>query len=216
MNTLARLGALAGTAALTLGLAGPALADTFTYYDKAGDVWADTCTYPADDPMADGECTDARDSTIAEGDVIAASIQHNARKIVLRVRYRELTRDTDFHVFLGDIRTNEHLHRGVAVGYDSEEGVSFADLFRMSDGNDVRCSLGRTVDFTNNLIEVRIPRGCLSSPRWIQAGMGHLRFSETEGTAEDGTSTVTEATYFDDALSGYYSTTKMSPKLFRN
>lgn len=211
MKTFTRLGVATGTVLLGLGLAAPAHAGSYTYYDKGGDVWKSTCTYT--ESTDDYDCVDEAAPTVTDGDVIASSVQHRARKVVLRTRYRELTKGEDFQVQIGDIRTNENIRRYVNVFHDAEDGSSWAGIFSPRNG-EVSCSLGKTIDFTANVIEVRIPRACLSQPRWVQVGLGHVRFNWSSETV-DGVTTETDVTYFDDAQSGYRTTLKLSPRVYR-
>ena len=213
MNPLARLGAAAGTALLALGLAAPAHAGSYTYYDAAGDVYTETCTYTED--FETDECTDGEDPTITEGDVIASSIQHRDRKVVLRTRYRELTPQPEgirYHV--GHIQTNEGIKRDVFLLFRGAWGEGFFELSRPN-GDRVRCSLGKTVSYAEDLIEVRIPRSCLSRPRWIRAGQGHVWGSITETETETGT-VYSDSFHADDAhATGMTDELKLSPRVYR-
>lgn len=200
MFPLARLGAATGTALLALSLAAPAQGARYVHTDESGDVHVETCTYtePTDAAVEPTEeCTDGVDSTVREGDVVRAAIRHTNRKVVLRTDFRRITRTEEFSVQIGLIRTNENVNRHVVLFY--ADGMTELSMTRPN-GDRVRCRIGRTLDFADDYIEVRIPRGCLSRPRWVQVGIGHLGFDFQETEDESG-STVTEVSRVDDAFS---------------
>ncbi|MDO7868308.1 hypothetical protein [Nocardioides jiangxiensis] len=207
MKILARLGALAGTPVLALGLAAPAHAGGYTYYDKAGDVTVETCdatTY---------ECTDAVDSSIKEGDAIRSTVQHHAHNVELRTSYRELSGLPEGGALFATVRTNEKLTRHVIVFHDPEMG---SDAFMIRPNGDmVKCGgISTTVSYSRNIIDVKIPRGCLSRPRWIQAGQGYMWGQTVEGTTEAPNGS--ELSYIDDAqTAGLSYDLRFGPKVFR-
>lgn len=201
MHPLARLGAAAGAAVLALSLAAPAHAAKYVHYDTKGDVIVSHCTYtesetePMEEPT--DECTETVDPTVLEGDVTRTAIRHTERKVIVRTSYRELTRGDDFNIHIGAIRTNEGLNRHLFLMF--ADGMTEVDLIRPN-GNPVACRLGRTLDFTANVIEVRVPRSCLSSPRWVKVGLAHIRVNFEETETETGY-TYSDSTSIDDALS---------------
>lgn len=199
MNPLARLGAAAGAAVLTLSLAAPAHAAKYVHNDAAGDVVVERCTWttpePPTDPEAEpteptDECTEGgADATFREGDITRTAIRHTARKVIIRTSYRELTRTNGFAVFVGSLRTNERVHRDVSIFFEPEFAPNGEVDVSRPNGDSVRCRVGKTVDFTANVIEVRIPRGCLSRPRWVQVSSGHIAVATT-GDENNGGSTL--------------------------
>lgn len=202
MNPLARLGATTGAVLLALSLASPAGAERYVHYDARGDVQVENCTYteptdPATDPSLDPEedCTTSTDRTVREGDITKVVVRHSHYRVVLRTTFRELTRSTDFNLHLGSVRTNEGLHRDIFVAYT--KGETELAMFR-GDGRAAKCDISKTIDFADNYIEVRIPRHCLSRPRWVQAGVGQIRLNFTE--SPDGAS-MSSSMFVDDGLS---------------
>ena len=176
MNPLARLGVIAGALALGAGLTAPAHAARYTYADATGDVSTESCTIDFEGPEPAEECTEGVDPEAANGDITRVVIRHAPRTVVIRTHYRELTRAGS--VWIGWIRTNEGVRREVMWDGDTGQMTVFA-----RDGRKVRCGVERTVDAAAETIEVRVPRSCLSRPRWVEVGVGHVRFA----WHEDGT-----------------------------
>jgi hypothetical protein len=143
----------------------------------------------------DEDCTDAREPSFKEGDITRVAIRHTNRRVIIRTNYRELTRGEGFRVLVGQIRTNEHVARDVTLFYDRDFAPKGEVVLSRHNGDEVHCSLGKTLDFTANVIEVRIPRGCLSRPRWVRVGVGHVSMKFTG--SETGGQTVVA---IDDAL----------------
>jgi hypothetical protein len=158
-----------------------------------------TTTAPEPEPGLDDGCTTESsgvDASWREGDITRFVVRHTARKVILRTSFRELTRTDGFSVTIGAIRTNERVNRMVSVFFDSEFAPNGeADLSRLN-GRPVRCHVGKSIDFTANVIEVRIPRKCLSSPRWVKVGVGQVSLSMTGDDANGS-----DAIAADDALS---------------
>lgn len=176
MNPLARLGVIAGALALAAGLTAPAHAARYTYADATGDVSTESCTFEFEGPEPTEECTEGTDPAAANGDITRVVIRHAPRTVVIRTHYRELTRSGS--VWIGAIRTNEGVRREVIWDGDTGRVIVFA-----RDGRRVRCGVERTVDAAANVIEVRVPRTCLSRPRWVEVGVGHVRFQVDEDGA---------------------------------
>lgn len=179
MNTLARLGAAAGTAVLALGLVAPAHAATWSYNDRSSDVAVETCDETTE------ECTPKATTTTAQGDIVRSVVEHRSRKVVLRTKYRDLARGDWNSLYWGRVETNEGLKRQVGIFIDPD-GTRTTRLFRPN-GNPVRCSVGTTVSYADNVIELRIPRSCLSGPRWVRAGQSFWRIAEGTGDAANTT-----------------------------
>jgi len=208
MNRRARLGATSVAALLCLGLAAPAEAARYVHHDAAGDVVVERCTFteptpapvpdpstsptadpatsPATDPDLtdededDEQCTHARDRSYKEGDITRVAIRHTNHRVIIRTNYRELTRSQGFRVLVGQIRTNEHVARDVVLIYDRDFAPKGEVVLTRHNGDVVSCGLGKTLDFTANVIEVRVPRTCLSRPRWVRVGVGHISMKFTE------------------------------------
>ncbi|GGO90837.1 hypothetical protein GCM10011584_23550 [Nocardioides phosphati] len=167
MNSLSRrLLAVAGAAALSVGLATPAQAEQWAHNDARGDV---TVSSGCDD--SGSNCTDAVDATQAQPDVLRVVATHTTDRVKVTARYAELGPGlTKAHVLR--VVTNEGLHRHFAVVTDSGH-VVVKEMDRDSDGSKVSCTgLRQSIDYTANTVAMSIPRSCLSSPRWVRVGFG--------------------------------------------
>jgi hypothetical protein len=167
-------------AALVAG--SPASAQGMGYTDPAGDMWTENAA--ADDPAY------VLDPTMTNGDIRGGSIYHNRYAVVIRQRFTDLTGVGSIgFVTEAIIRTNEGRTRFIEVGWDKTSGT-YAELSRPSaDGKTryaVRCNLTGQLRFDTNTMVVRIPRTCLSSPRWIkvEAGAAYTDVSSTKYFAD--------------------------------
>lgn len=180
MNPIARrLAAAAGAAVIALGIAAPAHAARYTYTDASGDVTQITCDAQGDN------CTEAAAPTATNGDILATEVVHGARKVTLFATFADLEPTNYLHLNLARIVTNEHLRRYVTV--TAIDGQTHVQLHRPS-GRAVACrGLRGTVDFTANTVAIKVPRYCLSRPRWIQAGIGNFAANMMTGPEDGGT-----------------------------
>lgn len=186
VNTIARrTAAAAGAAVLGLSIAAPAQAARYVHTDPAGDV--------VECPL-DSDCSAPTTATTQAPDVRTFRVKHAARRVVIFASFTDLARSSDLTGYLAQIRTNEGVRRDAAV---FTEGRSVGKDFSRPNGDTVRCSgFERTVDYTANTVVMRIPRSCLSRPRWVQVGYGAFtvgggvgRFDEAlvagAGTSDD-------------------------------
>ncbi len=157
-------------------------------------------TYRHNDPTADVESVDLSPQTTMtftpaperkEPDVKSIRITHGPRRVTVQMRFVDLTRTPSNGVYVVELRTNEHKYREVDVetGPGHWRGrTSFA-----TGRGPARCKgLSRHVDYDANVVIVRIPRTCLSSPRWIKVA-AMAGNEEKTSTSDTG--------YFDDAQS---------------
>jgi hypothetical protein len=132
-------------------------ADKYTFTDHTGDV----VTY-----AKDGTTTPAPDQV--EGDIAWSKVQHKSRKVVLTMRLRELNTGTPaIHWYA--IRTGK-MKRIVLLEAAAGHWGGKVALFKPT-GKKVRCTVGRTIDYTSNTATVRVPRSCLGKPRWVKVAM---------------------------------------------
>jgi hypothetical protein len=180
VNLLARrLASVAGAAVIALGIVAPAHAARDTHTDASGDVTQITCDAQGDN------CTEAAAPTVTNGDILATEVIHGARKVTLFATFADLEPTNYLHLDIARIVTNERLQRYVTI--TSIDGQSHVQLHRPS-GRQVACrGLRGTVDFTANTVFIKVPRYCLSRPRWIQAGIGNFSGDMTTGLEDGGT-----------------------------
>lgn len=181
------------TAALVL-VPSAAHADTYRHTDATGDVAANVGQSDSYTPAPDR----------VVGDVVASTIKHKKRTVILQLAYRDLVNDAEYdeHVFF--VRTNK-MTRTVRLFASSSNPGGRAIMFKGR--KKVSCHVRRHIDYTLNTAAVVIPRSCLGQPRWVKVGMGGVMF--TGFTASD-------TTWVDDAMStGTDGTAMWSPKVFR-
>ena len=122
-------------------------------------------------------------------DVLRTTMTHGATRISIRVKYAELRRLGDGHGEIVQVVTNEGVRRRLDLLADGGD-FHWAGSMWMSrgrDGNEVRCAIRHSIDYTRNVIAVSFPRRCASSPRWVKFRVVGFRY-------------VGDGDYYDDAL----------------
>lgn len=107
--------------------------------------------------------------TQTEGDIIASTVRHKARKVHLAMRFQELTAGGQGRAFYFGIRTPSGTRYVTVAAYPGHWGGK-AQMFR-ANGKKVHCNVGRKVDYTRNTATIHVPRSCLGHPRWVKGGM---------------------------------------------
>lgn len=148
------LAAAAATLSFAVALAPTASADSGTLGDHTGDV-----------VRSDGEAA-APDS--APGDITRAHATHDPRSIRIVAHYRDLDRrDHAFVQFFVNVRGDYSAAAVRTTARRPAGTVSFGD-----DGGDFECpGLSHRVRYKRDQIAVRIPRGCVGTPRAIRFGV---------------------------------------------
>jgi hypothetical protein len=155
-----------------LALAAPSAdAKTLRHSDKVQDVMK----Y---DENAD---TQAADPGHANGDVVRTKMWHSAHRIGIRVQFSELKRSGSMRADILRIVTNEGVKRYAYVtagpkGTTRHAWRGDAELDRAS-GRRVSCSVSHSIDYDANVVQIGVPRSCLSSPRWVRLGYGAMSVS---------------------------------------
>lgn len=166
------------TAAMTAGLlaAAPAAQARTSYADDAA---GDVTSYTFDDTNEDDLPEPVQEPDQADGDVVRIKTIHAARSVAVKVWYRDLATTSDGRNDYLRIVTNEGLRRHAYV--DSEDGT-WAGTDHLTDGNErrVRCAVAHTTDYAADTVVLRVPRSCLSSPRWVRLGFGTTTFDFAE------------------------------------
>ncbi len=149
-------------AAATLSI-GDATGDTFLgQYDEA----SDTTTY---EPAG------------AQGnvDLEKVVVKHKGRVIVAKASYTELARSGHQFMYALRLRTNEGLKRDVNVDTLFSGWKGEVTLARPN-GNEVTCrGLSHAIDYAADTVTVKVPRSCLSAPRWVQVFTAAIGFSDS-------------------------------------
>jgi hypothetical protein len=138
-----------------------------------------------------------------EGDILRSTVRHKSRRVVMTMRFAELSAVGlgDLHVFA--IRSNK-LNRVVSVDTGPGHWGGKVEVFKPN-GKKVRCAARRAVSYDLNTATVSIPRRCLGNPRWVKVGMQH------------GTFVTQDEIHVDDALTNgrVYRYFVYGPKVFR-
>ena len=173
------------TATATIGLLlasiGAASAETLHVEDASGDV-----VRLADD-SGGAEALPGR----VDGDITRTRLWH-AHKVGVVVHFADLKRVGDQRMDLLEIATNEGLHRHVIVSAESKRWAGTASLFKPNEDQVTCGGLTHKIDYKANTVTIRVPRSCLSSPRWVKMGFGSSVITE----ADNGSVSAT----VDDAL----------------
>lgn len=152
-------------------------ADKYVYADPSGDVLK-----LVDPQVGTTEPAPGR----VEGDIVRSSVRHKARRVLVTMRFQELTREGIGQLFGYGIRTAK-MTRYVTVDTGPGHWGGKVTVTKPN-GKKVRCNVTRTIDYASNTAAVSVPRACIGKPRWVKASMREGSFvSESE-------------IYFDDAL----------------
>ena len=155
--------ATVAAAACTTLLATPALAQTRTTQDAAGDV----VSGPEE---VDIPTTPEPDRTAA--DVTSLRVEHRRHVVRLVLREAEVPEMTgdDLAVHILSLRTSEgkRAELDLVTSADRPQGQRV-----WSFGERTSCrGLRTTVSYADDEVRVTIPRRCLSAPRWVKVGGG--------------------------------------------
>ncbi len=125
--------------------------------------------------------------TRAEGDVLASGVTHRPRRVIVAMRFAEMSTTTLEVGHQFRIRTNEGKVRIVSVGAGPQRLGGNTELTR-GRGGEVRCRMTTALDYAQNRLTVSIPRRCLSSPRWVQVSFESLTMEYGNFYTDDGQS----------------------------
>jgi hypothetical protein len=121
---------------------------------------------------SDGSTTP--EPTRNEGDIVRSSVVHKAKRVVVTMRFAELSAVGlgDLHIF--SIRSNK-LSRVVTVDTGPGHWGGKVTVSKPN-GKKVSCSVRRTISYSLNTATVSVPRRCLGNPRWVKVAMQHGTF----------------------------------------
>ncbi|HET7689768.1 MAG TPA: hypothetical protein VFK41_05300 [Nocardioidaceae bacterium] len=130
----------------------------------------------APDPVADVWLHDndywppSEAGSVPNTDVVRTTVAHQSRRVAVKVHYADLRRNDDQLILTVWFRTNEGLKRlaYVAAGPERRRGTHLFGKGSRGPGSATCKGLRHTIDYTQDLITISIPRSCLSRPRWVQ------------------------------------------------
>lgn len=179
MKLFVRSAMLVTTAAIVLAPTA-AHADRYTHADSTEDVLSGPVSSDSNPATPEADRTN--------GDVISSRVIHKDRRVILRMRYRDLAGNDEINSHLFVIRTSK-MKRYVSL----VAGAGFRGgkvVVSRPNGKRVKCGVKRKIDYTANTATVKVPRSCLDNPRWVKVGMASVFY-----TGFDAEDTV----YVDDA-----------------
>lgn len=174
--------ALASAVTLVMPLS-PASAEGMSWVDGRADMWR----VPA------RELTPSQPAPAqTNGDIRSVSVRHSARAVIVRASFTDLRRGRFDLDVSGGIETNEGVFRGFNLGWNDRQG-GYAWLENAAQDR-VRCAWTHRLNFTENTVLLRIPRECLSRPRWVRVHLNTMRVTDSKRNT---------MLYSDDAHSGH-------------
>jgi hypothetical protein len=167
------------TAGLLLASIGAADAQTVHDQDTLGDV------VQFSDAGQEATPVPAQDN----GDITRTRLWH-ARKVGVVVHFASLERVGALRGDFLQIVTDEGIHRRVVVLSQPGDWAGATYVFNRND-DEVACTgVTHKIDYKAGTVTIRVPRSCLSNPRWVKLGFG-------SGVVADGGA---GSETFDDAL----------------
>lgn len=151
--------------ALVIGLvvlAAPAAqATTRDLTDPTGDVMTATVD-------AAGDIVKYNREGGAEGDIVFARIRHTATRVIVYVRYVQLTVPKQYGSFQYDVVGNNGQEAIVEI--DTRHGKPQGDASVAYTGR--RCGLAHHINYAGDSVSTSIPRSCVRNAKYVR--IGHL------------------------------------------
>lgn len=148
-RTLVRCVATASVAAATLGLAGPASAQSVTVHDGA-------------------------DTTASLSDIRTVTVRHLTDRVVVRATFTDLVRDTPAGIRINIDTRADRTGPEFALLSGLGEGTDY-QLLRVRDwrpvGEPLTCAHRATIDWSTDVFRLVAGRGCLGSPARVRVAM---------------------------------------------
>jgi hypothetical protein len=155
---------------LILPIAAPALAhaggfNSVTIIDARRDMWR----MPQDGPPLVAAPRQHR------GDIRRTTIRHGVHAITVRTKFSELARKPQYQGLIIRLRTNTGARRYITIaagrfGPGRAFWRGFVSVERPN-GRPVDCAAAHRINYTTNVIRLRIARTCANDPRWVQANV---------------------------------------------
>lgn len=157
--------ALAATAALAasavLATAGPASAEIKKFSDGKNDTW----TY--------SEQGAVKDTSFPEADLTKVTFDHRAKKVVVKANVVNLRKSGDGGGMSVELTTpaDTDYYVSVFAGPGSWKGAPALWGYDENGGADVKCKVGRTMDYADDRITLSVPTSCIEKPQWIKTSI---------------------------------------------
>ncbi|KRF16174.1 hypothetical protein ASH02_06150 [Nocardioides sp. Soil796] len=162
--------ALATTVCLTAGTMSSAHAEKVVHRDARGDV------IRVDYSDESGKDTQTPTPNTTAGDITATVVDHRRDNVFVTVRYVDLRPRDEMQGHFISLITNERIRRDITVFVFASSSLQGDVEMTTGASKVVKCSGLRTaIDYRANTLRLRVPRSCLSNPRWVRAGIGTFR-----------------------------------------
>ena len=147
---------VAGAVAALVSQPAYAGAEVVTRADAIGDV--------ARSPIGSSAYTPV--PTRVEGDITSIRVRHARRTIRIDIRLRDLstTNNGNFHRIA--IKSNRR-YRSIAIDAFPTHWAGRLVTTNIH-GRTVGCAVSHVIDYTRNVVTVRMPRACLRRPDWVR------------------------------------------------
>lgn len=204
--------ATAAAAALVVVPVTAANAQTWQHIDATHDVGSATFD---ESTTAEPDLTPA--PAQADPDIKRVKVNYGARKVSVRMHFRDLSRTRDAFSFYGFmVRTDEHKLREVTLAAGAGMWKGQAELSGRR--GTIHCKgLRHHISYRLHDVLVRVPRFCLSDPRWVKVSGISVKEAISDPAEDTDGSQLTLTMFLDDALSPHASLTRMhwSPRIHR-
>lgn len=196
MRALTGSATLATTVLLLTVVAPAAQAAKNVHLDPAGDM--------VQIDLEGEEVTPAPEES--EGDITKFVVDHRDDKVVVKATFVDLHTPEAGVLYYLPVKTNEGLRRNIILTTDPDHRQGQIEL----SGDDPCNGLKRSISYADDLLTIKLPRSCVSNPKWVKVGLGMMRDSELKGGIPIG--------FIDDAMvDGDFGRDKpqLGPKVFR-
>jgi hypothetical protein len=154
-------------------LVAPASAATLSIGDATGDTYLGH--YDAGSDTTTSETAGSQVNV----DLERVVVKHTSRVVVAKASYADLTRSGQQFMYALRLRTDDGLKRDVNVDTLFAGPKGHVALSKPN-GTEVSCrGLSHDVDYAADTVTVKVPRRCLSAPRWVEAFTAAIGFSDT-------------------------------------
>lgn len=154
-----RLVPLVAVTVLALGMPAAAQAATLNLVDERGDVHR----INADDTVQ----AVPRE---ARADILRTTIQHTDRALIVSTKLRQLPHEAAVGMLMR-VRTNDGTYREFSLEANRRIGWRGQTIMTRRDGVAAQCATSHRMNYTSDVMTLRIPRSCLNDPRWIQTSV---------------------------------------------
>lgn len=155
-------------AAVLVGLASPALAETDVHTDARNDV---ALIGPG------GGLGNEPQPERTDPDIRSIKVVHGASSVVVRIKVADLDPAVG-HLVAGRIRTAEG---DAAFGWGAKPGRPVRGGVFTADGKRCRAATAPKIDPDSSVVRVTVPRSCLGDPEWVRVGAGLASYTRLDG-----------------------------------